>query len=450
MNKENPQREFRTAQDPWYPYQDKRVPYRSESFFIASSELATLSQRLADDKPSEAPARKPIIEGAPNLIFDTDIGTDIDDSLALLMLLNIPKSDYQLLGITTVYGYSHLRAAVAERIVRAYEKSQQIASPIPVIAGESTPLGTHRPVWHTGTEGLDVLTDEEIESLEAKADFVVANGLEKPTIPEQGQADSRHKAAQFIIEQSHKYPGELTIIGLGALTNIAMALAIDPSLAKRVKRLVYMGLGSRVPEQELPDLPFQTPGRSDPISSGSGLPWFHHPNHNISSDVSAAVHVFQSGMSIDVIPHVITGQLWWGQGIAGADNTRELEEARDACLSLLEATAPQESVIVSKLLSAWLEYRSVIFRTIIRGTCPHDALTTAEAVYPGRFVEFTEPGHVLIHEWAGFATFVCGSNGPHRLGKTNESTSFLRFLSERLMPEASNYEVPKTEVKTGN
>jgi inosine-uridine nucleoside N-ribohydrolase len=426
---------------------NKRVPYRSESFFIAGSELAALSQWLADDKPSEAPTKKPITERAPNLIFDTDIGTDIDDALALLMLLDIPKSDCQLLGITTVYGYSHLRAAVAERIVRAYEKSQQIASPIPVIAGESTPLGTHRPVWHTGTEGLDVLTDEEIESLEAKADFVVANGLEKPTIPEQGQADSRHKAAQFIIEQSHKYPGELTIIGLGALTNIAMALAIDPSLAKRVKRLVYMGLGSRVPKEEMPGLNFQVPVWSDPITSGSGLPWFHHPNHNISSDVSAAVRVFQSGMSIDVIPHVITGQLWWGQRIAGAA-TQESVKARDACLSLLEATAPQESVIVSKLLSAWLEYRSVIFRKIIRGTCPHDALTTAEAVYPGRFVEFTEPGHVMIHEWAGFATFVCGSNGPHRLGNTTESTSFLRFLSEHLMPEESNYEVPKIDVKS--
>lgn len=49
------------------------------------------------------------------------------------------------------------------------------------------------------------------------------------------------------------------------------------------------------------------------------------------------------------------------------------------------------------------------------GTCPHDAITTAEAVYPGRFAEYAR-GRLLIHEWAGFAAFVLDPEGPHRIG----------------------------------
>ena len=69
-------------------------------------------------------------------------------------------------------------------------------------------------------------------------------------------------------------------------------------------------------------------------------------------------------------------------------------------------------------------------------------LTVAEAVYHGRFVEYTAPGHLLVHEWAAFATFVCGEGGPHRLGRTVRAEPFVRFLTEHLMPEASDYRRP--------
>lgn len=440
MNQKDPQREFRTAQDPWYPYQNTRVRYRSEPFFISDPELATLNQWLANDNDPQPPS-KSTSSSLPKLIFDTDIGTDIDDALALLMLLHTPNNDYRLLGITTVYGFSHVRAAVTERIVRAYEQSSGRQNPIPVIPGESTPLGTHRPVWHTGTEGLDVLSDDEIESLEAKADFVVANGKTIVPISTEELEGSRHKAARFIIEQSLRYPGELIIIGLGALTNVAMALAIDPDLSKRVKRLVFMGLGRRISQDEAAHYQFPVPKKTDPIQAGLNTPWIHYPNHNVSADVLAAVRVFQSGMPIDVVPHAVTGQMWWGRAIADSEETVEIKVAKDACLSLMKATAPKESVVVSKLLNAWLEYRSVIFRTMVQGTCPHDALTTAEAVYPGRYVQFSSPGQVMIHEWAGFATFVAGRDGPHRLATSLASLPFLEFLSDALMPEESDHKI---------
>lgn len=48
-----------------------------------------------------------------------------------------------------------------------------------------------------------------------------------------------------------------------------------------------------------------------------------------------------------------------------------------------QATEPAEAEVVGNLLSVWLYYRSSIFYRDVNGTCPHDPLTTAEALYPG-------------------------------------------------------------------
>jgi hypothetical protein len=89
-------------------------------------------------------------KGPVKIIFDTDIGTDIDDSLALLAALNLPVEDVQIMAITTAYGWTNIRAAVAKKIVDHYEGP---ATKPPVIIGAGVPLGTHREVWHTGSEG---------------------------------------------------------------------------------------------------------------------------------------------------------------------------------------------------------------------------------------------------------------------------------------------------------
>lgn len=84
------------------------------------------------------------------IIFDTDIGTDIDDALALLAALHLPVSDCEILAVTTTYGWTAIRAAVAKKIVDSYEGPAKRPA---VIVGAGVPLGTHRDVWHTGTEG---------------------------------------------------------------------------------------------------------------------------------------------------------------------------------------------------------------------------------------------------------------------------------------------------------
>jgi hypothetical protein len=142
-------------------------------------------------------------------------------------------------------------------------------------------------------------------------------------------------------------------------------------------------------------------------------------------------------MRVDVIPHTVTGQLWWGR--AYADDMEEAPGSHEACEALLQARAPAESVLTGRLLEAWLQYRSMIFRRQVRGTCPHDALTVAEAVYPGVFVGQGPRGHLLIHEWAGFGTFVCDPAGPHRLAATVDADPFLRLLTAALRPTESDY-----------
>ena len=73
----------------------------------------------------------------------------------------------------------------------------------------------------------------------------------------------------------------------------------------------------------------------------------------------------------------------------------------------------------------------------MNGTCPHDPLTVCEAVYPGRFLGFTEAGYLMVHEWAAFASFVCVPGGPHRMARSVSARSFIEFLSTHIEPQRS-------------
>jgi purine nucleosidase len=414
------------------------VPYRTEDLQISESEASRIRAWLRADVA--AGPRGPVSRSAERrrrkIILDTDIGTDVDDALALLLLLELPEDNVELLGVTTVYGYSHVRAAVAEHVIRGFESECDRPGSIPVLAGESTPLGTHRPVWHTGTEGHGLLAQEELEHLKTRADFVVANGhaLVPVTAPE--EQSERHAAARWIAEQTRRFPGGVTIVSIGQLTNVAVALEVDPGMKDRVERLVHMAVGGRMPRSDLPDREYPCGEPQARVVSGAGTAWFHYPNHNVSGDTLAAARVYASGMRIDVIPHLVTGQLWWGEAPVFELKDREMEVARRACLDLMAATAPRHTAAVGTLLRVWLDHRSSVFGCPVRGTCPHDALTVAEAAYPGRFLDFSEPGHLLVHEWGGFATFVCVPGGPHRMATEVRARLFIEFMSEHLRPVA--------------
>jgi inosine-uridine nucleoside N-ribohydrolase len=376
------QAEFRTAQDATYPYRNVRQRYRTEELWIADSERAQIEQHLRRDAP-QSPSSSP--GKCTRFFIDTDIGTDVDDALALLFALQAPNSKSPLLGVCTVYGHTHVRAAVARAIVGIDERAERHQAFLPVHAGESMPLGSHFPVWHTGTEGEGVLTDQEIAALKRRSNFVVSNGCKPGPIAdvETAREQGEHQAACWIVEQIHRFPKEITIVSIGALTNIAVALRLDPTIAPLIPRIVYMGTGSRLGTSPgaATDLPIGSP--ESPIDAGTKRAWIHYPNINLVADTLAAMEVFRSRIPIDVVGHDVTSQLWWGKASSHRQATRERSSAVQACEALRGARQPAPAAVVGKLLDVWLNYRSAMFRHPVNGTCPHDPLTVAEAMFPG-------------------------------------------------------------------
>jgi len=314
---------------------------------------------------------------AMKALLDTDIGSDIDDALALLLLLRIP--DIDLVGVTTVYGCTDIRAKVAKKILDAAGNSAR------VIAGCGTPLESPMPVWHAGTEGNGVLSVEER-----------AAPLDNMGI--------HHGAPDFIIDAVAQHGEELTIICLGALTNIAVALRRHPVLASRVGRLYFMG-GGITYRQPLP-------GRLEP-----GCEYQAAASHNVRCDVAAANEVFRSSISVTILTNDVTTRAWWD----GPPVQR-----------LMSASAPPDAALVGAMLDVWLNYRTAIFRRKVTGTCPHDPLTVAEAT-GSRFATYCR-GTMQVHS-DGTTSFNPGADGPHWAGVGVDVERFLDWLSQMIAPK---------------
>lgn len=135
------------------------------------------------------------------VILDTDIGDDIDDAFALALLLRSPE--VKLLGITTAFGDTELRARLVDRYLAAVGSKE-----IPVEAGVPTPATNH-------------FTQ-------------AAYALEEP-------ARKHGDAIGFLLRQIAAHPGEITLIAIGPLFNEQAAIARDPVTFRKLKRVVLMG-----------------------------------------------------------------------------------------------------------------------------------------------------------------------------------------------------------------
>lgn len=148
------------------------------------------------------------------IIIDTDPG--VDDAMAILFALQSPE--LEVVGLTSVFGnvYTDLATQNALRLAEFAGRPD-----LPVAHGAELPL---------------------IAPLEYVADFVHGvDGLGNTyRPPAQGRAIDR-PAAQFIVETVMAQPGEITLVPVGPLTNIALALALEPRLAANVAEVVLMG-----------------------------------------------------------------------------------------------------------------------------------------------------------------------------------------------------------------
>ncbi len=186
------------------------------------------------------------------VIIDQDAaGPAGTDQQAILLLIQSPQTE--VLGITVVTGDAWLTEEVAHTL-RMLELIGR--TDIPVVAGAEYPL---------------VRTKEETEESEQRYGFVAWLGAWTPKyyhaprelgempegMPTTKAADE--DAAHFLIRMVHKYPQEVTIYEGGPMTNLALAVSIDPEFPRLAKELVFMG-ASLNPQTDDPEFT-NTPGR---------------------------------------------------------------------------------------------------------------------------------------------------------------------------------------------
>lgn len=146
------------------------------------------------------------------LLIDTDPG--VDDALALLMAFNDTR--HRVVGLTVAAGNVGLRHTVANAL-----KLCEIAGvDVPVFPGCASPL---------------LFPAEDAAHVHGRDGFGDV-GYE----PAGRGAEAEH-AALAILRLSHDHAGQLLLVALGPLTNIALALKLDPTLPDRVARFVVMG-----------------------------------------------------------------------------------------------------------------------------------------------------------------------------------------------------------------
>ena len=146
------------------------------------------------------------------LLIDTDPG--VDDALALLMAFNDPR--HRVVGLTVAAGNVGLRHTVAN----ALKLCEVAGANVPVFAGSASPL---------------VYEAEDAAHVHGQDGFGDVGYL-----PAAAQAQAEH-AALAVLRLSHEHAGRLLLVALGPLTNLALALRLDPTLPQRVARLVVMG-----------------------------------------------------------------------------------------------------------------------------------------------------------------------------------------------------------------
>jgi inosine-uridine nucleoside N-ribohydrolase len=185
------------------------------------------------------------------VIFDTDIGTDVDDAYALVALIRRPE--LELLGVTTVSSDAVARARLAAKLLAvAGEKWRRT----PVYAGISTPTQYMKQVeW--------------------------AAGYSAPNLHDSGGVD-------FMRREIEKRPGEVTLIAVGELTNVAALLDGSPGIARKIRAIALMG---------------------GAVYRGYAPGSKPEPEWNIRSNASAARTVFNSGVPLLVAPLDSTADL---------------------------------------------------------------------------------------------------------------------------------------------
>jgi purine nucleosidase len=180
------------------------------------------------------------------VLIDTDIGDDIDDAYALTLALHSPE--FEILGVTTAWGDTALRAKLTARLLATAG-----ANKIPVDAGVPTPSKSvfSQRAWATA-----------------------------------GPVPAHGNAVDFLLAQARRYPHQVTLIAIGPLTNVGAAIDRDPSAFRLLNRVVLMAGSIHC-------------GYGNPRANPPPPP---EPEYNIAMDPQAARKLLASGVPIFMMP----------------------------------------------------------------------------------------------------------------------------------------------------
>lgn len=202
-----------------------------------------------------AAARHGVAAGfAPKVIIDSDFATLNDDGqLAVIAAQLQARGQIEVLGITVVSGNHWLKQEVADAL-KAVERLG-IERRVGVYGGANYPLAhdwaaiQREQQLQLGGEGyLGAWSKPEPAG---EADL---------TAPPDGYAThtkvQAQSAADFIVASMKRYPGEVTILAIGPLTNIALAVRRHPEIVPMIKQIIYMGGAVDVPGNTSPNAEF--------------------------------------------------------------------------------------------------------------------------------------------------------------------------------------------------
>ncbi|KDP29547.1 hypothetical protein JCGZ_19260 [Jatropha curcas] len=312
------------------------------------------------------------------IIIDTDPG--IDDAMAIFLALRSPE--VEVIGLTTIYGnvYTTLATRNALHLLEIAGRTD-----IPVAEGSHVTI----------TKGTKLRI----------ADFVHgADGLGNQDFPPPKGKPIEQSAAEFLVKQANHHPGKVTVVALGPLTNIALALELDPAFAKNIGQIVLLG-GA-----------FSVNGNVNPAAEA-----------NIFGDPDAADIVFTSGADVLAVGINVTHQ------VVLTDVDREK----------LAQSSGKFAQYLCKILEVYFSYHHEAYDT--RGVYLHDPTALLAAVNPSlmTYIEgsvrvqttgITRGLTILYNKQKRFGEVTEWSDKPSvKVAVTVDAPAVVKLVMERLM-----------------
>jgi inosine-uridine nucleoside N-ribohydrolase len=257
------------------------------------------------------------------IIIDTDPG--IDDAMAIFYALASPELD--VIGLTTIFGNVETELATTNAL-RLLEIAGR--TDIPVARGVDRPMTM---------------------PFRGAADFVHGrDGQGDVFLPPPGSAPVEPDAVRFIIDTVMASPGEITLVPVGPLTNVALAMMLEPKLTSNLAGMVIMGGAAFVP------------GNASPAAEA-----------NIINDPEAADIVF--GADCPIV-------------MCGLDVTEKTFMSNAALARLSDASNPRAQHI-ARIVPYYAEFYGE--RLGLGGIFVHDSTTISWMITPEHFTSVDHP-----------------------------------------------------------